>query len=165
MAQRGRALLICMVALAVLAEAALALGSPMWRRYSIEQHIEDALGQAGATKLAVMEAATVMGGFEQLRASDLRYNAKAASGKYVSRVEVTDGGLITVVTHDTGESPDPVFLLAPKEVGGASHGDIVWDCQLFLGDATLVPTSCERHLLATSDQSASADPPATSPAF
>jgi type IV pilus assembly protein PilA len=137
------------IAIVIVGAALLAtLGQPVWHRYSIEQHIADAVGDAAGTKLVVMEAATVLGGFSQVRAGDLQYNAGVSAGEYVSKVEVADGGLITVRTRNTGAVPDPVIVLIPAE-GSSTGAPITWSCQVFIGDTSQAPPDCRGNARAT----------------
>lgn len=131
--------------LAVISLVALlsAMGPSLWRRYNTEQHISEALNSVAATKLVVIEAATVLGGFTHVRADDLQYNATLPSSKYISRVEVADGGLITLMTRDTGAKPDPVIVLIPREGQVDTGADVTWACQVFIGDAAQVPSDCQ----------------------
>ncbi|AIF47593.1 hypothetical protein HY57_10100 [Dyella japonica A8] len=134
-----------MVALSAIVAAMLwALGLPLWHSYSTEHHVADALNHVAVAKLAVMEAATIKGGFAQVRSNDLQYSARVSGGPYVSRVDIADGGLITLMTRNTGAHPDPVLVFTPLPSRG-STGDIIWNCQVFLGDSSLVPASCQNQ--------------------
>jgi len=134
-------MLVVVAVIAVL----VALVLPTWRSHDIRQHVADALKETDAMKLVVMEAATVHGGLAQIRASDLRYNAKASSGEHVATVEVADRGLITLTTRNTGARPDPVIVLIPTEGSGNTGANITWTCQVVLGDASLAPADCQGH--------------------
>lgn len=126
--------LACVLALALLVARA-------WRNHTVHGHIEQALGAAEAAKLVVMEAATMHGGVADLRASQLGFNNEAASNPFVARLDVGDGGRITLFTRATGASPDPVLELVPRETGDAA-APLEWTCRMTRGDATWVPQGC-----------------------
>lgn len=140
--KRGLPLISILAAVSMLA-LLLSMGPALWRRYSTEQHLSEALNSVAATKLVVIEAATVLGGFTHIRASDLQYNATLPSSRYISRVEVADGGLITLMTRDTGAKPDPIIVLIPREEQVDAGADVTWACQVFIGDASQVPSDCQ----------------------
>jgi|SRR5579859_1714506 len=130
--------------LAMVAAAMAVLGSPQWHIYRTRRHIADALRQVDAAKLAVMETATIKGGLAHVRASEVQYSARLVRKEYISRVEITDGGVITMMTRNTGASTDPVIVLIPEE-DFSTYGDVEWNCQVFLGDVSLAPASCQNH--------------------
>ncbi len=143
MAKKRGLPLIRIVAVAALVALVVAMGPPVWRSYSTARHISEALNGVAAAKLVVIEAATVLGGFAHVRADDLQYNAAVPSSKYISRVEVADGGLITLMTRDTGAKPDPIIVLIPRERRGHTGADVTWACQVFIGDSSQVPADCQ----------------------
>lgn len=131
-------------ALIVLAGAVvlIILAMPLWHRVDSRQHIAEALKDAGAMKVVVLEAATVHGGLAEVRATDLHYNPKASISTYVAHSEIADGGLITLHTRDTGISPDPVLMLIPREKNGEEGAEITWSCELVLSTTPLSPPNC-----------------------
>ena len=131
-----------LIALAVVA-AATAVSMPLWHGYGARQHIAEALKDADAMKVVVLEAATVRGGLAEVRATDLHYNPGASVGTYVASAEIADGGLITLHTRDTGISPDPVLMLIPREKNGTEGAEITWTCQLVLRNTPLSPPDCQ----------------------
>lgn len=134
-------------ALLVIAAIALwELGVPLLYTYSVKHHVALALDEVAAVKLAVMESATVRGGLARVHPDTLHYHVPQE--EYLSRVDVADGGLITLTTQDTGANPDPVIVLVPVE---SRNGDVVWSCQVFQGDPALVPPGCRNDSLAAHD--------------
>lgn len=125
--------------------AVTAVSMPLWHGYGSRRHIADALKDADAMKVVVLEAATVRGGLAEVRSTDLHYNAGASVGTYVSSVEIADGGLITLHTRDTGISPDPVLMLIPREKNGKEGAEITWTCQLVLRNTPLSPPDCQNQ--------------------
>lgn len=156
---RRRSRLVNVLVIVAVVAVLIALIVPIWRSHGTRQHIADALKGTDAVKLVVMEAATVHGGLAQVRAADLQYDPKAAAGEHVGKVEVADGGLITLTTRDTGASPDPVIMLIPSEASDKAGAGISWTCQVVLGDASLAPPDCQGHALVPAEPS-TAPPPA-----
>jgi len=121
---------------------AITLTLPAWRHVGSRHHIAEALKDADAMKVVVLEAATVHGGLAEVHATDLHYNPNASVSTYIAHAEIADGGLITLHTRDTGISPDPVLMLIPRERNGKEGAEITWTCQLVQRDTPLSPPSC-----------------------
>lgn len=130
--------------LIVLMGVAMLIGAtlPIWRNVGTRERIAEAVKDADAMKVVVLEAATVHGGLAEVRATDLHYNPAASIGTYVAHAEIADGGLITLHTRDTGISPDPVLMLIPTERNGKEGAEITWTCKLLLGNSPLSPPNC-----------------------
>jgi type IV pilus assembly protein PilA len=136
-----------MISLALLAIVAViaSIAIPAWRNHRITQHLDEALRAGDAAKLAVMEAATVRGGLNRIKAEDLTLNAGATSNNYVSKVDISESGRITIATHDTGASPDPVFLLTPLDSSAnGGNASLTWSCDIIAGNSQWVPERCTR---------------------
>jgi|GEM_PF-2275834 len=125
--------------------AVTAVTIPLWHGYGARQHIAEALRDANAMKVVVLEAATVRGGLAEVRSTDLHYNPGASVGTYVASAEIADGGLITLQTRDTGMNPDPVLILIPREKDGKQGAEITWSCKLILGSTPLSPPDCQNQ--------------------
>jgi len=130
---------------ALLCVVAGVLMVPLWSGLRARPYIAEALKSADTMKMVVLEAATVNGGLENIRAADLHYNPRAANGPYVEHAEIADGGLITLQTRNTDVSPAPILLLIPKEQDGKPGGEITWTCKLVLGNDILSPPDCPTH--------------------
>ena len=133
--------LIAMVGLA----AVVGVSMPLWHGYGTRRHIAEALKEADAMKVVVLEAATVRGGLNEVRATDLHYNSAASISTYVASAEIADGGLITLHTRDTGINPDPVLMLIPREKNGEEGSEITWTCRLVLRNTPLSPPDCQNQ--------------------
>lgn len=118
----------------------------------IKHRIADAIDSVASTELAVLEDATIKGGVSRVSASEFHYREKMPPSGYVSRVDVADGGGITLTTRNTGAVPDPVIVLIPSDARGA-NGDLQWDCQVFIGDRSLAPPACQSRPLPGADNS------------
>ena len=143
-ASKGISLVTVLVIIAILVVVA-AFAVPAWRNHQITTRTEQALKAGDAAKLVVMEAVTTRGGLINLRQGDLSYNAASASGPYVSKIDISQSGRITIATKDTGSSPDPTFLLTPIEASGNQGGvPLTWSCDIIAGNAQVKPASCTR---------------------
>lgn len=155
---KGVSLVTVLVVIAILAVVA-AFAVPAWRNHQIATRTEQALRAGDAAKLVVMEAVTTRGGLIKLRPGDLNYNTASALGPYVSKIDVSQSGRITIATKDTGSSPDPTFLLTPIEAGGNQGGaPLAWNCDIIAGNDQVKPASCTRQ---DSTPAASVAPPST----
>jgi type IV pilus assembly protein PilA len=154
---RGISLVTILVVLAILAVVA-AFAIPAWHDRVARDHIEEAMKATDAPKLVVMEAATTKGGLAHVTRSDLAYNA-GPPGEYVDKLELADGGRITLTTRNTGIKPDPVLVLLPVEPAtDNANRTISWTCTMVVGNQSAAPGAC-----AGTGQTAVA-PPATAPA-
>ena len=136
-----------MVSLGVLAVLAViaALAIPAWRNHQVNERLDQALQAGEAAKLVVMEATTVRGGLNRLRAGDLNFNATSSLNAYTAKIDVSESGRITITTKDTGATPDPVFLLTPMD-NAANGGDatLSWSCDIIAGNGQWMPPRCTR---------------------
>jgi len=143
-ASKGISLVTVLVIIAVLAVIA-AFAVPAWRNHQVAARTDMALKAGDAAKLVVMEAVTTRGGLINLRPGDLSYNTASVTGPYVSKIDISQSGRITIVTKDTGSSPDPTFLLTPIEANSKQGGaPLSWSCDIIAGNAQVKPTSCTR---------------------
>jgi type IV pilus assembly protein PilA len=143
-ASKGISLITILVTVAILVVVA-AFAIPAWRNHQIAARTDQALKAGDAAKLVVMEAVTTRGGLINLRPGDLSYNSASASGPYVSKIDISQSGRITITTKDTGSSPDPTFLLTPIEAsGGQGAAPLTWSCDIIVGNAQVKPASCTR---------------------
>lgn len=151
-----------LIGLAVIAVLA-AIGIPALHNNSVSNHVEDALKATDAAKLVVMEAATTNGGLARIKASDLKYNPAAAANAFVARVEIADGGNITLTTKDTGGNPDPILLLVPSDDSkNKETTPIHWSCRVIAGDLHAIPDQCNQdNNLTRASSAATAASPAT----
>jgi type IV pilus assembly protein PilA len=143
-ASKGISLVTLLVIVAILVVMA-AVAIPAWRNHQIAAHADQALKAGDAAKLVVMEAVTTRGGLIRLQPGDLSYNAASASSPYVSKIDISQSGRITIVTKDTGSSPDPTFLLTPIETSNKQGGaPLTWSCDIIAGNTQIKPASCTR---------------------
>lgn len=141
---KGISLVTVLVILAIVAVIA-AFAVPAWRHHQAADRLDQALKAGDAAKLVVMETVTTRGGLVNLHTGDLSYNATSASSPYVSKIDISQTGRITIATQGTGSSPDPTFLLTPIE-GTAGHdaASLIWSCDIVAGNDQIRPASCTR---------------------
>lgn len=126
----------------VILVAIVAIAFPRWRSHQVANHIETALKAADGAKVAVVEAATVQGGIKRVKADGLGYNHAATGNPYVARIDIADGGVITILTKNTGAAPDPQLLLVPIQGGDINQAPISWRCSTSVGDTAASPANC-----------------------
>ena len=140
---KGISLITLMVVIAILAVIA-AIAISVWRSQLARDHVADALETADAAKLVVMEAATTAGGLSRVKASELGYKLGVTTHEYVAKLEISDGGRITLTTKNTGTTPSPVLVLTPSENAADSNtSPISWSCAMAVGDPAMTPPSCD----------------------
>jgi type IV pilus assembly protein PilA len=140
-AKRRTSLTSIIVGIAVLVALAM-IAIPTWRNHQAQTHVADALQMTDAAKLVVMEAATVHGGLASINASALAYTPPVATNPYIANISITEGGVITLVTKNTGATPAPVLVLIPTSGTGDAAAVITWTCTLAVGYAGTVPSTC-----------------------
>jgi type IV pilus assembly protein PilA len=140
-AARGVSIVSILVVVAILAVIA-AFAFPAWRTSRTTDHLDQALKAGDAAKLVVMEAATTRGGLSHLQTGDLNYNAAPSPNPYVSKIDVSQTGRITITTQSSGSSPDPTFLLTPIENAGGPNSPVSWNCDIIAGNDQIKPASC-----------------------
>ncbi|MET3654429.1 type IV pilus assembly protein PilA [Dyella japonica] len=145
--ERSRPVMIGLALLAIVAVVAT-IAIPTWRNHRVAEHLDEALQSGEAAKLVVMEAATVRGGLSQLKPGDLTFNAASSLNAYVSKIDVSESGRVTIATRNTGAAPDPVFLLTPLD-NSATGGNapLIWSCDIIAGNTQRMPTRCVRPAL------------------
>lgn len=155
-------LMVSLAALAVVAVIA-AFAIPAWRNHQVSERLDEALRAGEAAKLVVMEATTVRGGLNRLKAGDLNFNAAASLNAYTAKIDISESGRITIVTQNTGATPDPVFLLTPLDNSANGGGaTLSWSCDIIAGNSQWMPTRCTRPAMPASSTTA-APVPATLP--
>lgn len=138
-----KSILVTLAVIAIVAVIIL-IFVPMYRAHKIRQRVTSAVEVASAAKLLVMEAATIRGGLDKVKPGDLSYNPHSLTGPYVAKVNIANGGLITLSTRSTGSKPDLVLLLTPtSRADQVSTSPIEWTCAVLIGDIRLAPAQCQ----------------------
>lgn len=145
--QKGFTLIELMIVIAILGILAV-IALPAYQDYTIRAKVSEGLGLAAPAKLAVVETSAALGGLDQVTATNNGY--KFAATKYVQSIEVQNGGVIKVVTKDTGAAVNPAFTLTPSQAKTGTgtnakaniEAPIEWKCTKDAGEEKHLPANC-----------------------
>lgn len=119
-----------------------AIAIPQYQAYTIRTQASEGFIIASGAKTAIWEFMTNKGTFPRSNESAGLPRASSMSGKYVSGLVVTSGGLVTV-SYGQAETNDKLkaknLLLSPV----ANGGSISWACKGSI-DSRYLPTACRR---------------------
>jgi type IV pilus assembly protein PilA len=125
-----------MIAVAVIGILAIIVG-PAYTDYTIRTKVGEALGMAGAPKIAVTEQAA-QGGLDGVDGESTGF--VGSQSQYVEDVWIEDGGVIVLETRNTGAQVEPVLELVPQR--DAAGYLVAWTCQQRAGLPSHVPPAC-----------------------
>lgn len=131
-------LMIVVAIIAILASIAI----PQYQAYVIRAQASEGFTIASGAKTAIWEFMTNKGEFPRSNESAGLPRASSISGKYVSALSVSTGGLVTVsFDHaDTNEKlKNQTLLLSPV----ANGGSISWACRGTV-DSKYMPSACRK---------------------
>jgi len=138
--QKGFTLIELMIVVAIIAILA-AIALPAYQDYTIRTKVSEGIVQASAAKLAVAETAASLGSLSGVDGTNSGYSFTTDATDFVKSIAVSEGGLITITTANTGAATDPVIELQPS-AGTSSDDPLTWDCLLVTGEAKHVPANC-----------------------
>ena len=133
--QKGFTLIELMIVIAIIGILA-ALALPQYQDYTIRTKVGEGLALAAAAKVAVAEAYQATGNNSGLNNSS-GYTFSATD--YVSSINVSSNGNITISSANTGASSDPVLVLEPTL---NANSPVNWTCTQSNGQARHVPAEC-----------------------
>lgn len=125
--QKGFTLIELMIVVAIIGILA-AIAIPAYQDYTIRAQVTEGLNLAGAAKAAVSETFASRGEWPEDNTEAGLGAAADIVGKYVSSVEVSEGGVITVTFGNQANAANlngETLILTP---GTSTNGDIAWQC-------------------------------------
>lgn len=140
-ASSGFTLIELMIVVAIIAILA-AIAIPQYQAYVIRAQASEGFTIASGAKTAIWEFMTNKGEFPKSNESAGLPRSTSISGKYVSALSVSSGGLVTV-SFDQNETNDQLkkqsLLLSPV----ANGGSISWACRGTV-DSKYMPSACRK---------------------
>ena len=136
---QGFTLIELMIVVAIIA-IILTLALPVYSNYAIRAKVGEALGVAAAAKTATAATCVENRTIPALNNELAGYTFKETP--YIETLEISGPctePVITITTHNTGASTDPVIELTGQFFGG--DGRITWACTTS-SSYTYVPATC-----------------------
>ncbi|MBT2747929.1 MULTISPECIES: prepilin-type N-terminal cleavage/methylation domain-containing protein [unclassified Lysobacter] len=135
--QSGFTLIELMIVIAILG-LLIAIALPAYQDYTIRTKNAECLSVSAGAKLSVTEAAQDLGQLALVTSSSTAY--KFAPSKYCASVDIGQGGVITMLTRDTGGEIAKIQLDP-----GEGQGRVEWGCKELNGiPKSQLPAEC-RH--------------------
>ena len=135
--RRGFTLVELVIVIAMLAILS-AIAIPTYISYSARARVAEGIEGIAWAKKAVAETIRPNG---REPARNLLGKTEKVQTPYIDSIAIADdgSGAITVITHNTGASREPVLTFTPELAPGQP---ITWNCSLERGDPIMVPSEC-----------------------
>ena len=138
----GFTLIELMIAVAILA-ILTGVAVPSYQNYVVRAKVAECMHLTAVPQLAISEFVMVSG---RLPDSGSEAGYVSQSTRYCESLEISDGGVITATTQETGASTDPILRWTPETgENGVGQRAISWRCELVEGSFGHVPVNCRQE--------------------
>jgi type IV pilus assembly protein PilA len=139
--QKGFTLIELMIVVAIIGILA-AIAIPAYQDYLIRSQVSEGLTMAAAAKAGVSEYYANKGAWPSSNSAAGMGAASTIEGKYVSSIEVTNGGVEVTYGHEANATHlvgETVSLIP----GASANGDVIWKCGLAVDPAGWVVSASQ----------------------
>jgi len=126
--QKGFTLIELMIVVAIIGILA-AIAIPAYQDYTIRTQASEGLAMASAAKASISEYYADKGTFPANAAAIGWDPAALPKGKYVTSIDISTGGVITITYGDQANVTNLATKTAKLTPGYTANGDVVWVCQ------------------------------------